>query len=237
MVGTLFNTVTVAIGASAGLALGARWSEALKQKAFVVLGLFTLTIGGMMAFETESPIDLFLSLVLGTALGHWLKLQEKLSTLTVSSTDSSSPSQTTGNGFFESMVLFCVGSMTLVGCMEDGLMGKSDLLLIKGTMDLISSAFLAATLGRGVLWSALGVLVFQGTLTLAFSAIGSGMDPNLVRELSALGGVLMLGIGFQLLGVRANGLTQWPLVDALPALALLPMIHWIHHWIPLAIFQ
>ena len=85
MVGTLFNTVTVAIGASAGLALGARWSEALKQKVFVVLGLFTLTIGGMMAFETESPIDLFLSLVLGTALGHWLKLQEKLSTLTVSS--------------------------------------------------------------------------------------------------------------------------------------------------------
>ena len=237
MVGTLFNTVTVAIGASAGLALGARWSEALKQKVFVVLGLFTLTIGGMMAFETESPIDLFLSLVLGTALGHWLKLQEKLSTLTASSNDSSSPSQTTGNGFFESMVLFCVGSMTLVGCMEDGLMGKPDLLLIKGTMDLISSAFLAATLGRGVLWSALGVLVFQGTLTLAFSAIGSGMDPNLVRELSALGGVLMLGIGFQLLGVRANGLTQWPLVDALPALALLPMIHWIHHWIPLAIFQ
>ena len=237
MVGTLFNTVTVAIGASAGLALGARWSEALKQKVFVVLGLFTLTIGGMMAFETESPIDLFLSLVLGTALGHWLKLQEKLSTLTVSSTNSSSPSQTTGNGFFESMVLFCVGSMTLVGCMEDALMGKPDLLLIKGTMDLISSAFLAATLGRGVLWSALGVLVFQGTLTLAFSAIGSGMDPNLVRELSALGGVLMLGIGFQLLGVRANGLTQWPLVDALPSLALLPMIHWIHHWIPLAIFQ
>ena len=130
------------------------------------------------------------------------------------------------------MMLFCLGSMTLVGCMEDGLMDKSNLLIVKGTMDLISSAFLAATLGRGVLWSAAGVLVFQGALTLAFGWAGAGMDPGLIRELSALGGVLMLGIGFQLLGLRAQGLPQWPLVDALPALALLPLVRWVHETLP-----
>ena len=223
MVGTLFNTVAVAVGASAGLALGARWSSELKDKMFVVLGLFTLAIGSMMALETEKPIDLFLALVFGTLLGHSLNLQARLSRLT-----QPQDGATAGRGFVEAMILFCLGSMTLVGCMEDGLLHKPNLLFIKGTMDLISSAFLAATLGRGVLWSAVGVLVFQGGLTLAFGFMGQGMSPALIQELSALGGILMLGIGFQLLGVRAHNLPQWPLVDALPALALLPLIQMVH---------
>ena len=223
MVGTLFNTFAVAVGASAGLALGARWSSELKDKMFVVLGLFTLTIGSMMALETAQPIDLFLALVFGTLLGHSLKLQARLSELT-----QPKDGATAGRGFVEAMILFCLGSMTLVGCMEDGLLNKPNLLFIKGTMDLISSAFLAATLGRGVLWSAVGVLVFQGGLTLAFGFMGQGMSPELIQELSALGGILMLGIGFQLLGVRAHNLPQWPLVDALPALALLPLIRMAH---------
>ena len=223
MVGTLFNTFAVAVGASAGLALGARWSSELKDKMFVVLGLFTLAIGSMMALETAQPIDLFLALVFGTLLGHSLKLQARLSELT-----QPKDGATAGRGFVEAMILFCLGSMTLVGCMEDGLLNKPNLLFIKGTMDLISSAFLAATLGRGVLWSAVGVLVFQGGLTLAFGFLGQGMSPELIQELSALGGILMLGIGFQLLGVRAHNLPQWPLVDALPALALLPLIRMAH---------
>ena len=223
MVGTLFNTFAVAVGASAGLALGARWSSELKDKMFVVLGLFTLAIGSMMALETAQPIDLFLALVFGTLLGHSLKLQARLSELT-----QPKDGATAGRGFVEAMILFCLGSMTLVGCKEDGLLNKPNLLFIKGTMDLISSAFLAATLGRGVLWSAVGVLVFQGGLTLAFGFMGQGMSPELIQELSALGGILMLGIGFQLLGVRAHNLPQWPLVDALPALALLPLLRMAH---------
>ena len=230
MVGTLFNTVTVAVGASAGLVLGARWSSDLKDKIFVVLGLFTLTIGTLMALETKAPIDLFLALVFGTLLGHTLGLQARLTRWTSSSTPSDASSSS--RGFMEAMMLFCLGSMTLIGCMEDGLLDKPDLLLIKGTMDLISSAFLAATLGRGVLWSALGVFGFQGALTLAFYYAGQSMDQALITELSALGGILMLGIGFQLLGVKAHGLPQWPLVDALPALALLPLVRWIHDMIP-----
>ncbi|MEC8361416.1 MAG: DUF554 family protein, partial [Bacteroidota bacterium] len=181
MVGTLFNTFAVAVGASAGLALGARWSSELKDKIFVVLGLFTLAIGSMMALETAQPIDLFLALVFGTLLGHSLKLQARLSELT-----QPKDGATAGRGFVEAMILFCLGSMTLVGCMEDGLLNKPNLLFIKGTMDLISSAFLAATLGRGVLWSAVGVLVFQGGLTLAFGFMGQGMSPELIQELSAL---------------------------------------------------
>ena len=134
-------------------------------------------------------------------------------------------------------MLFCLGSMTLVGCMEDGLLGKPNLLFIKGTMDLISSAFLAATLGRGVLWSAAGVLVFQGALTLAFMALGEGMDPALIRELSALGGILMLGIAFQLWDVRANGLAAMAAGRrvACPRLVA-PDSHGARTWLETAIF-
>jgi uncharacterized membrane protein YqgA involved in biofilm formation len=112
--------------------------------------------------------------------------------------------------------------------MEDGLQGNPDLLLVKGTMDLISSAFLAATLGRGVLWAAAGVFAFQGALTWAFRIVGHGMSDALIQELSAVGGVLMLGLGFQLLGMRVHGRTAWPLLDMLPALVVLPAVRWAH---------
>ena len=226
MVGTLYNTIAVAIGASAGLAMGARWSSALKNKVFAILGLFTLAIGGMMTIETNAPIDLFLALTLGTLTGHGLRLQTRLEQWSSANKNSGSEASAT-KGFMESMMLFCLGSMTLVGCMEDGLLNKPNLLIIKGTMDLISSAFLAATLGRGVLWSAAGVFLFQGALTVGFILVGQHLDPSLIQELSALGGVLMLGIGFQLLGLRPND-QSWPLVDALPSLAMLPLIHGLH---------
>ena len=188
---------------------------------FIAIGLFTLSIAIMMALGTDSPIDLFVALVLGGILGHSLRLQDRMGQW-------QSKRQGT-SGFVEAMMLFCMGSMTLVGCMEDGLLAKPDLLIVKGTMDLISSAFLAATLGRGVLWASAGVLLFQGGLTLAFRLVGEGLDPHLIQELSALGGILMLGLGFQLLGFQAPNKKPWPLVDLLPAFALLPLIHWIHH--------
>ena len=221
MVGTLFNAVTVLIGASVGLAVGKRWSTELKDKVFIAIGLFTLSIAIMMALGTDSPIDLFVALVLGGVLGHSLRLQDRMGQWQAKRHGTS--------GFVEAMMLFCMGSMTLVGCMEDGLLAKPDLLIVKGTMDLISSAFLAATLGRGVLWASAGVLLFQGGLTLAFRLVGEGLDPQLIQELSALGGILMLGLGFQLLGFQAPNKKPWPLVDLLPAFAFLPLVHWIHN--------
>jgi uncharacterized membrane protein YqgA involved in biofilm formation len=249
MVGTLFNTVTVLVGASAGLALGARWSLALRDKVFVAIGLFTLVLGVLMATETAVPVDMFLALILGTALGHRAGLQRRLDAVLARvrgegpapdghAPDGPAPdgpeaasTATTPRpkgGFVEAMMLFCLGSMTLVGCMEDGLQGNPDLLLVKGTMDLISSAFLAATLGRGVLWAAAGVFAFQGALTWAFRIVGHGMSDALIQELSAVGGVLMLGLGFQLLGMRVHGRTAWPLLDMLPALVVLPAVRWAH---------
>ena len=230
MVGTLFNTAAVALGASAGLLLGAQWSSQLRDKMFLILGLFTLAIGIPMLLVGHEHIDIFLALLVGTMIGHVLGIQTWLDKRLSSSGSHKNVASSSG-GFVEALMLFCIGSMTLIGCMQDGLDNKPDTLFIKGSMDFISSAFLAATFGRGVLFSAIGVLVFQGALTLGFVMLGQEMEPLLVDELTALGGILMLGIGLQLLGIRPKGLANWPVVDALPAFVILPLVRIGHEWI------
>jgi uncharacterized membrane protein YqgA involved in biofilm formation len=128
-----------------------------------------------------------------------------------------------GSGFIKATVLFCVGGLTLIGCMEEGLSGKSHLLFIKGTMDLISSFFLAAVLGKGVLFSAIGVLLIQGVLTLFFMGFGQSISPELILDLTATGGILLLALGIDLMDIKS-----FKMIDLLPSLVILPIIHLIH---------
>lgn len=122
----------------------------------------------------------------------------------------------------QSTLLFCVGAMTLVGCMRDGLENDPTILYAKGTMDLISSIFLAAALGRGVLYSAGAVLLLQGALTLGFATLGTGIPEPMITELSGLGGILLFGLGLDLLGIRS-----FPLLDLSCALPVLPILLWL----------
>ena len=109
--------------------------------------------------------------------------------------------------------------MSLVGYMRDGLEGDPTILMAKGTMDLFSSVFLAAALGRGVLYSAGAVFLLQGGLTLAFGSLGAGIPDFLITELSGLGGILLFGLGLDLLDVR-----QFPLLDLSCSLLMLPLV-------------
>jgi hypothetical protein len=107
--------------------------------------------------------------------------------------------------------------------MEEGLRGKSNLLFIKGTMDLISSFFLSAALGRGVLFSAIGVLIIQGGLTLFFMSFGQSISQELVLDLTAAGGILLLALGIDLMDIKS-----FKMIDLLPSLVILPIIHFLH---------
>lgn len=217
MVGTLYNAAAVFAGASAGLALGKRIPASIQQAVFSALGLFTLGLGALMAVRMADPFAIFLALVFGVMLGQTLQLHERLPGTTDTA---SSP------GWVQASILFCAGAMTVVGCMEDGLSHDPTVLLVKGTMDMVSGAFLAAALGRSVLWSALAVLVFQGALTLGFQALGPVISADLIAELGALGGVMLLALGLDLLGIRS-----FRLVNMLPALALLPAMRPVSAWI------
>jgi len=215
MLGTLYNTVTVAAGASAGLLLRKRVPEKLRKAVFAAIGLFTLYIGVDMMTGIQRPIGTFIALVLGAGVGQVIGLDARIRRA------ADRLGEGDGAALVQSTLLFCVGAMTLVGCMQDGLLGDPTILLAKGTMDLISSLFLAAALGRGVLLSAGTVLVIQGGLTLGFAAVGSGIPEDLVVELSGLGGILLLALGLDLLDIR-----KFALIDLTWSLLLLPAVLW-----------
>ena len=216
MFGTLFNTLTVAMGAGIGLALRQRVPEELRTVVFSAIGLFTLYIGVDLMADIHTPVAVFVALVLGASVGHLLGVDRRIRAA------ADKLGTGTGAALVQSTLLFCIGAMTLVGCMRDGLENDPTILYAKGTMDLISSVFLAAALGRGVLYSAGAVLLIQGALTLAFATLGAGIPESMVAELSGLGGILLFGLGLDLLGVRS-----FPLLDLSCALPMLPLVLWL----------
>ena len=227
MIGTLFNAVGVAAGSTVGLFFKKYISHKSQNKILIVFGLFTVALSVDMITEMITPIDVFLALILGTLLGQTLSLHDRLTKFTSrfdqNSQENSKNEPSISSGFIKATVLFCVGGLTLIGCMEEGLKGKSNLLFIKGTMDLISSFFLSAALGRGVLFSAIGVLVIQGGLTLFFMSFGQSISPELISNLTATGGILLLALGIDLMNIKS-----FKMIDLLPSLAILPIIHFLH---------
>ncbi len=218
MRGTLLNAACVAVGAVVGLLLRNSAPESLMSVALQGLGLVTMGIGVKMFLEGQNVLIVAFSVAIGGVVGHLLGIQEGLGQLADWAKTSVGG---LGEGRFQealvtTTVLFCVGPMTLLGCLEDALENKIDLLALKSVMDGISSVFFAALLGPGVLVTAVVVLVFQGTLTLLARYLKPVADnPSLLSEVVATGGALMLAIGLGLAGIA-----KIPAATYLPALVL-----------------
>ena len=229
MVGTVYNAIAVGIGASLGLVLGNRIPSGFRDAAFVALGLFTLGIGILMVGDMAQPFAVFLALVLGALLGHAAKLDRRMQSWT------DRLGKGTGAALTQSVLLFCAGAMTLIGCMADGLEGDPTILFVKGTMDFVSSAFLAAALGRGVLLAAPAVFIIQGSLTGFFKGIGTELSLGLIQDFTGLGGILLLALGLDLLKIRS-----FKLLNLILAFALLPLLRpfalWVQETLPSLIF-
>ena len=218
MRGTLLNAVCVAVGAAIGLLVRSSAPEALMSVALQGLGLVTMGIGFKMFLEGKNVLIVAFSVAIGGVVGHLLGIQEGLGQLADWAKTSAG---SLGTGRFQealvtTTVLFCVGPMTLLGCLEDALENKIDLLALKSVMDGISSVFFAALLGPGVLVTAVVVLVFQGMLTLLARYLKPVADnPALLSEIVATGGALMIAIGLGLAEI-----VRIPAATYLPALVL-----------------
>ena len=203
MKGTLVNTATVIIGSGIGLWVGHRLPENIKRIVLQAMGLVTILLGIQMALKTESVLILIGSLVLGGITGELLKIEEALEK--VGEYLKRRVKSESGNfvlGFVSASLLFCVGPMTIVGSLEDGMSGKADLLYIKSVLDGFASLILSSGLGIGVLFSFLTVLFFQGSLTLLGGQLQFLLRENIINEMSAAGGLLIVGIGLQLLEIK-----------------------------------
>ncbi len=215
--GTLFNALAILLGGAIGLFAGRLVSERVQRSIFQCLGLFCLYLGADMALRMQHVLAVLLSFILGTAAGELMDLDVRLNALSDRiKARLRIGSKTFTEGFVTATLLFCIGSMAILGAIEDGVRGNPGLLVTKGVMDGTATLFLTASLGVGVLFSALPVLLYQGALTLAAGWAQALITPAMLADLSGLGGLMIMGIGLNLLRI-----TEIRTGNMLPGLVLM----------------
>jgi len=205
VLGTLVNAVAVLVGSALGVLLRRRIPKGMDEILMQGLGLATLVIGMQMALGTRNVVVVILSMAIGGVLGHLLGIEaglERLGTWAEARLRAREEGSTFARAFVTSSLLFCVGPLTILGAFQGGLGQSPVLLYTKSMLDGVSSVAIGATLGPGVFLSAGTILVYQGALTLLASSAQTLMSPDVTREFTATGGLLVLGVGITLLGLR-----------------------------------
>ncbi len=218
-VATFINMATVSLGSFLGLSLQQAFPPDVQTIVFYTIGLGTLVLGMQMSLRMPDGYLLvfFFSLILGGITGELLAIDQGLDRLGEQiKTGLNIGEAKFTEGWITAFLLFCIGSVTLIGAIEEGLEGRRELLLIKSVLDGFTSIALAATYGIGVWFSIFPMLLFQGGITLLAGTLRPLLSARRVALLSAVGGALILGIGIQMLQ-----LAELPLENMLPALILL----------------
>lgn len=203
MLGTIVNTVSIIAGSLIGLLFRGGISEKYNRTMMQAIGLAVVLIGIKTALKTDAILIVILSLAIGGILGELLGIEDRLELLgNWIGKRLSKDSTGIARGFVSASLLFCVGAMAIVGSMESGLSGDHQTLFAKSILDGISSVFFASTLGIGVIFSAASVFVYQGLITMTASFLGQFLVPDVVSQMSAIGGLLILAIGIGLLEIK-----------------------------------
>jgi len=222
MISTIINCITVLVGSILGIILHKKINDELKSAVFTALGVFTIVIGISMAMDFSRVLYIVLSMVAGGIWGTVIKIEDKLlglGQILEKHFDKSGDQEGTGrfaHGFLNASLLFCVGALTIVGAFKAGMEGDHSLIYTKSIMDGFSAMALAAAQGIGVAFSIIVLLLYQGGLTLASSWLGDLVSPLTLSELSAVGGMLIVMIGINLLNIR-----KIKTANFLPALVLI----------------
>jgi len=228
MTGTFLNIATVIIGGMIGLTFGARIPDKLKETGIAAMGLFVVAMGLQMFLKTENPLIVLGSLLIGTLLGEWLRIEDGLQNLGKVleqrfSKESDDGSNKFVRGFLTASLLFCVGPMTILGSIQDGLTGDYNLLAVKSVLDGFAALAFSSTLGAGVLFSTIVILVFQGGISLLAAQLNALVTPSMMNELTATGGVILLGLAMSsLLEIK-----KMRVGNMLPGLLIAPLIVWV----------
>ncbi len=230
MIGTILNVITIIIGGMIGMLLGGRIPERVRSTVVHGLGLFTIVLGVRLFLQTDNPIISLVAIMLGGLLGEWMNIEEKLNRLASSIEARLGPtgaSESKENlfirGFVTASLLFEIGPMTILGSIQDGLTGDYSLLATKSVMDGFAGLALASTLGAGVLFSTVIVLLYQGGISLLAIQAQALLTDMMIAEMTAVGGILMIGLAFgsllEIKPIRTGNL--------LPALIIAPALVWV----------
>lgn len=220
MIGVLVNVLAIVIGSLVGLILKKGLNPKILKIIMQGIGLSVIVIGISGALKTDNTLLLVLSLVLGGSIGGLLKIEDRLDTLgdTLEQKLSNGKEGGFSKGFVMATLVYCVGAMAIVGSIEAGVNGNNETLYIKALLDGVSAIVFTATLGWGVLFSSVSVLIYQGAIVLLGVELEPFLTETLINEISAVGGVLILGIGITILEIK-----KIHVGDLLPAVLIPPI--------------
>jgi uncharacterized protein len=235
MMGTIINVAAILVGGAIGLLFGARIPERVKSTVVSGMGLFTAVVGIQMFFKTENALIVLGSILIGALLGEWWRIEDGLEALgrflekRFSGENNDSPSTPEIGrsrfilGFMTASLLYCIGPLAILGSIQDGLTGNYQTLAIKSVLDGFASVAFASTLGVGVLFSIVPLAIYQGGISLLAGQFNAIVTPAMMNEMTATGGVILLGLAIS----RLLELKQIRVGNFLPALAVAPLIVWI----------
>jgi uncharacterized membrane protein YqgA involved in biofilm formation len=228
MTGTIINVIAILVGGAAGLLFGARLSGKLKETVIAGMGLFTIAVGLKMFLKTENELIVLGALIVGAILGEWWGIENGLQRMGAwlekrFAGGGEAESSRFVRGFMTASLLYLIGPMAILGAINDGLTGDYSTLAIKSVLDGFASIAFASSLGVGVLFSAIPTLVYQGGISLLAAQLNAIVTPQMMGELTATGGVLLMGVGvgslLELKKIRVG--------NFLPALAIAPLIVYV----------
>jgi len=223
MTGTLVNVVAIVLGSTIGLFLHKKLPKNIIDAVFQVLGVFTLFLGMKMALEGQEILLIVLSLVFGAITGEGLKMDiylEKSSEWFKNRFKFKNARIT--EGFITASLLYCIGARAILGSIEEGMGMEPNLLYTKSVMDGFSSVALAAGLGLGVMFSIIPLFIYQASITLLATFLGDFFPPHIITELTSVGGVLLIGLGFTILEIK-----KIKIFNLLPALIYIVILSYL----------
>ena len=234
MTGTIINSITVLLGGAIGLFFGARLPERIRETVVAGLGLFTAVIGISMFLSSSNAIIVLCSLLIGGILGEWWQIElglqhfgAWLESRFAGGSGEVDQSNRFIHGFLTASLVFCVGPMTILGSIQDGLTGDYELLAIKSVLDGFAAMAFASTMGLGVLFSVLVVFGFQGGLSMLAAQAQVLINETMMNEMTAVGGILLVGLAVSsLLEIKRIRVGNF-----LPGLILAPLIVALLGWL------
>ncbi|MBS5112875.1 MAG: DUF554 domain-containing protein [Coprobacillus cateniformis] len=222
MLGTLVNTISVLVGSTIGMVVNKGIPQRIADQMMRALGLCSIFIGIQGAFKGENTLIMIISMVIGVVIGEGIDIDKHITNgvnyLEKKFVKKQTGKHTISEGLITSSLLFCVGSMTIVGCLNAGMLNDYTMLYTKSTLDFCSSMIFASTLGIGVMLSAVVILIYQGGLTLLAMFAAPLLTTSVINEMTCVGSLVIIATGLNLLGV-----TKIKLMNYIPAM-FLPII-------------
>lgn len=229
MIGVWVNALTVVAGGVIGTLLRGGITEKFRLIIHHALALCVLVIGISGAIAADSMMGVIVSVVAGSAIGEWLRIEDGLDKLGAwAQRRFARGDDGFSQGFVSATLLFCVGAMAVVGSLEAGLSGKADTLLAKSALDGVSAAIFASTLGPGVILSAVPLTLYQGGIALLAGQISGFLSENVIAQMSAVGSLLIIGLGMNMFGLTKERIRVGNMLPAMVViLAYQPAAEWL----------